>query len=286
MAEGSYVLGILHQGTSTVDRFFSLENQEQRGERCTITVVCTSSNRVTMDFDFVFQDGSARDGLWVALTKTKDTLLSELAAILKYLVAVLYMTSDSSDSFLLVLQSIVSQARTLSVTPPHEQKGNHSNLPAIESLLNIFSAFANDVEESNPSSIGAQALSSIPMFDRLADILFGLGLTTQQADSSFDASVVATAWKRITTTRVVDPHSWLSTYIPSQDCLLVFSLLSDFDGSDIADSATKSKELLWRLLHHCLQRRAEGTSCSYPPLTAEQVARKESLELLLKELQS
>lgn len=242
---------------------------------------------VTMDFDFVFQDGAARDGLWVALTKTKDTLLGELAAILKYLVAVLYLTSDSSDSFLLVLQRIVSQARIPSDTPPHDQNGDHSNLPAIESLLNIFSAFVSDVEESNPTSIGAQALSSIPVFDRLADILFGLGLTTQQADSSFDTSVVATAWKRITTARVgVDPHSWLSAYIPSQDCLLVFSLLSDLDGSDIADSATRSKELLWRLLHHCLQRRAEGTSCSYPPLTAEQVARKESLEVLLKELQS
>lgn len=236
----------------------------------------------------VSQDGAVGDGLWLALTETTDSLLGELAAILKYLVAVLYLSSDSSDSFLIVIRAIVSQARTLSGTLPNEQNGGNSNLPAIESLLNIFSAFASDVEESTPSSIEAQALSSISVFDRLADILFGLGLTTVHTDSSFDASVVASAWKRITTTKVVDPlnNSWLSTYIPSQDCLHVFSLLSDFDGSDIADATTRSRVLLRGLLQHCIQRRPEGTNCSYPPLTAEQVARKESLDLLLKEMQS
>ena len=281
VAPGPDILDTFQQGTASMDGPFFAHNQQERGELfgAMLNKLLKLMNGCALSQDNAIGNDYLKD----FFNETNETLLSELAAILKYLVAVLFLVTDSSESLLIVLQRIVSPAQnTISetLTLKNEEKGGN-NLPAWESLIDTLNAFASDSEQSNPPFTESQALAPIPVFDRMTDILFGLGLTTEP-----DAPAVATAWQKVITAKVVDPHSWLSSFILSQDCLVVFSLLADLGEDDIADITARNRVLLRQFLSACLYARAECTSCSYPPLSAEQIARKESLEHLMKGLQS
>jgi len=234
------------------------------------------------------------DGLQSNTTKI-DELLMELDSFFKYLMLMLFLVTDSSDTLLSVVKDLVHKVRSPESVIPTQLIIESPQI----SLQRTFQCLSFD------KCVDIDTLQ-VPIIqsNRLLDLLYGVGSTANNKckdideeelyrkcfESSKDSKVSfgAVLWKRIVNTSV-NFGEVLVAFLFSPTCLSIFEMVmgeeitSDASISDDSSAAINRKRV-GRYLHHMLQKRYEVIKSSYPPLTSQQGSLLEEIQLLLNDL--